>query len=391
MIYLDHAATTPVDPEVFEAMAPYLQAQFGNPSSFYKIARQARGAVEEARERLAAYLGCQPREILFTGGGTEADNMAIKGLAWARQDKGRHIITTQIEHHAVLHTCKFLEKQGFEVTYLPPDRDGRIAVEQVAEAIRDDTILVSIMHSNNEVGTIQPIAEIGQLCWDRKVRLHCDGVQSLGKANLRVDEINVDMLAISAHKVYGPKGVGALYVRKGCRLVPLLDGGSQEFNRRAGTENVAGIVGLGKAIELLEKRGAEDNERVTRLRDRLTAGVLERIPAVIPTGHPTQRIGNISSFCFRYIEGEGILLSLDFEDVCVSSGSACTSGSLDPSHVLLAMGYPHEVAHGSIRMSLGRHNTEAEIDRVLEILPPIVERLRGMSPLWADAVRRGEV
>jgi len=256
MIYLDHAATTPVDPEVFEAMAPYLQAEYGNPSSFYKIARQARAAVEEARERLAAYLGCQPREIVFTGGGTEADNMAIKGLAWARQDKGRHIITTQIEHHAVLHTCKFLEKQGFEVTYLPPDRDGLIAVEQVAEAMRDDTILVSIMHSNNEVGTIQPIADIGLLCWDRKVRLHCDGVQSLGKANLKVDEINVDLLAISAHKVYGPKGVGALYVRKGCRLVPLLDGGSQEFNRRAGTENVAGIVGLGKAIELLEKRGA---------------------------------------------------------------------------------------------------------------------------------------
>ncbi len=392
MIYLDHAATTPVAPEVFEAMAPYLQGEYGNPSSFYGLARRARGAVDEARERIAAYLGCAPRELVFTGCGTEADNLAIKGLAFAHADQGRHIITSAIEHHAVLHTCRSLEKyHGFEVTYLPVDRDGLVAVEQVAEAIRPDTLLVTVMHSNNEVGTIQPISEIGALCMERKVRLHTDAVQSLGKTPLKVDDLNVDMLTIAGHKFYAPKGVGALYMRRGVKLANLLDGGAQEFARRAGTENVAGIVGMAKAVELLETRGVEDNERITRLRDRLITGVLERIPQAQLTGHPTQRICNLASFCFHFIEGEGILLSLDFEDVCVSSGSACTSASLDPSHVLIAMGYPHEVAHGSIRMSLGRHNTEQEIDQVLDLLPPIVERLRSMSPLWADAKRKGEV
>lgn len=391
MIYLDHAATTPVAPEVFEAMAPYLQAEYGNPSSFYGLARRARAAVEEARERLAMYLGATPREILFTGGGSEADNLALKGLAWAQRDKGRHLITTELEHHAVLHSCRALEKQGFEVTYLRPDHYGVVTPEQVAEALRDDTLLVSIMHSNNEVGTIEPIPEIGKLCWDRKVRVHTDAVQSMGKVPLKVDDLNVDLLAIAGHKFYAPKGVGALYVRRGTKLQPLIDGGSQEFNRRAGTENVASIVALGKAVELLQEQGEADVARITRLRDKLVAGVLERIPAVEATGHPQQRVCNIASFVFKYIEGEGILLSLDFEDICVSSGSACTSASLDPSHVLLAMGYPHEVAHGSIRMSLGRGTTEAEIDRVLEVLPPIVERLRGMSPLWADAVNKGEV
>ncbi len=392
MIYLDHAATTPVDPEVFEAMAPYLQGEYGNPSSFYGLARRARAAVEEARERLAAFLGAAPREVVFTGCGTEADNLAIKGLALAQADKGRHIITSSIEHHAVLHACKSLEKyHGFEVTYLPVDHDGLVSVDAVAEAMRPDTILVTIMHSNNEVGTIQPISEIGALCMERRVRLHTDAVQSMGKVRLNVNDLNVDLLALAGHKFYAPKGVGALYMRKGVKLANLLDGGSQEFGRRAGTENVAGIVGLGKAVELLEQRMEEDNARITRLRDRLLTGVLERIPQAQLTGHPTQRICNIASFCFHFIEGEGILLSLDFEDVCVSSGSACTSASLDPSHVLIAMGYPHEVAHGSIRMSLGRHNTEAEVDRVLELLPPIVERLRAMSPLWADARKKGQV
>ena len=391
MIYLDHAATTPVAPEVFEAMTPYLQGEFGNPSSFYGLARNARGAVEEVRERLAAYLGASPREILFTGGGSEADNLAIKGLTSQLYEKGRHIITSQIEHHAVLHTCRALEKWGFEVTYLPVDHFGVVTVEQVAEAMRDDTILVTIMHSNNEVGTIEPISEIGKLCMERKVRLHTDAVQSMGKVPLKVDDLNVDLLAIAGHKFYAPKGVGALYVRRGCKLTPQIDGGSQEFNKRAGTENVAGIVALGKAVELLETQGEADLARITVLRDKLTAGLVASIPTVEATGHPEQRVCNISSVCFHYIEGEGILLSLDFEDICVSSGSACTSASLDPSHVLLAMGFPHEVAHGSIRMSLGRGTTEAEIDRVLEVMPPIIERLRGMSPLWADAKAQGEV
>ena len=392
MIYLDHAATTPVDPEVFEAMAPYLHEEYGNPSSFYGLARRSRGALDEARERIAAFLGAAPREIVFTGCGTEADNLAIKGLAFAHADQGRHIITSAIEHHAVLHACKSLEKyHGFEVTYLPVNHEGLVTVEQVAEALRPDTLLVTIMHSNNEVGTIQPIAEIGALCMERKVRMHTDAVQSLGKLPLKVDDLNVDLLAIAGHKFYAPKGVGALYMRRGVKLANLLDGGSQEFGRRAGTENVAGIVGMAKAVELLEQGMAEDNARITRLRDRLITGVLERIPQAQLTGHPEKRVCNIASFCFHFIEGEGILLSLDFEDVCASSGSACTSASLDPSHVLIAMGYPHEVAHGSIRMSLGRHNTEQEVDQVLDLLPPIVERLRNMSPLWADARKKGEV
>ncbi|HEY3398163.1 MAG TPA: cysteine desulfurase NifS [Armatimonadota bacterium] len=392
MIYLDHAATTAVDPEVFDAMTPYLQDQYGNPSSFYGLARQSRGALEEARERVAAYLGAAPREIVFTGGGSEADNLAIKGMAFAHADQGRHIITSAIEHHAVLHACASLQKyHGFEITYLPVDHEGLVTVEQVAEALRPDTILVTIMHSNNEVGTVEPIPEIGALCLERKVRLHTDAVQSMGKLPLKVNDLNVDMLAIAGHKFYAPKGVGALYMRKGLKLAPLVDGGSQEFGRRAGTENVAGIVGMAKAIEILERQGDADNARIIRLRDRLNAGILASIPQAQLTGHPTQRVSNIASFCFHFIEGEGILLSLDFEDVCVSSGSACTSASLDPSHVLIAMGYPHEVAHGSIRMSLGRHTTEAEIDRVLELMPPIVQRLRSMSPLWADAVKKGEV
>ncbi len=391
MIYLDHAATTGVAPEVLTAMTPYLQEQYGNPSSFYGLARQARQAKEEARDRLAAFLKARPREIIVTGGGTESDNLAIKGTAWALQEKGRHLVTSQIEHHAVLHACRFLEKQGFEVTYLPPDQYGMIAPEQVAEAIRDDTILVSLMHSNNEVGTILPIAEMGVVCRERGVRFHTDAVQAVGKLPLDMQALNVDMLSISGHKFYAPKGVGALYVRRGVKLVPLLDGGAQEFNQRAGTENVAGIVGLGQAVELLEQHQEENIQRITALRDKLAAGILERIPAVLPTGHPQQRICNLASFCFRYIEGEGILLSLDMEGICVSSGSACSSASLDPSHVLLAMGFPHDVAHGSIRFSLGRENTKEEIDRVLEVLPPIVERLRDMSPLWEDAVKKGEV
>ncbi len=391
MIYLDHAATTQVAPEVFAAMQPFLQDQYGNPSSWYKLAHTAATAIDEARQRLAEYVGANPREIYFTGCGSEADNWAIKGTAWARRDRGRHIITSQIEHHAVLHTCQALEQDGFEITYLPPDSTGLIDPQQVAEALREDTILVSIMHGNNEVGTLQPLEQIGEVCREHGVLFHSDMVQTLGKLPLDLAQMPVDMAAFSAHKIHGPKGVGAMYLRRGVKIRNLLDGGGQEQGKRAGTENVAGIAGFGKAIELLQQRGEEDIARITALRDRLLEEIPRRIPHVIVTGHRTQRLPHIASFCIRYIEGEGILLALDDKDICASSGSACTSGSLEPSHVLLAMGYPHEIAHGSLRLSLGRNNIEQEIEQVLEVLPGIVERLREISPLWADAQRRGEV
>ncbi len=391
IIYLDHAATTKVDPEVFEAMVPHLQEEYGNPSSLYGLARRSRIKLEQARETVASFIGADASEIVFTGCGTEADNYVIKGTALAKGEQGRHIITSAIEHHAVLHPCQALEKQGFEVTYLPVDEYGLVSPEQVAEALRDDTILVTIMYANNEVGTIEPIAEIGAICRERGVWFHTDAVQAVGKIPVNVDELNVDMLALSAHKIYGPKGVGALYVRKGVRLPPLIDGGAQEEGRRGGTENVAGIVGLGKAIELLQRRGEEDNRREAALRDRLIAGITESISHCRLTGHPEQRLPNIASFVVQYVEGEGILLSLDMEGICASTGSACTSASLDPSHVLIAMGYSHTLAHGSLRLSVGRENTEEEIERVIELLPPIVQRLREMSPLWADARKRGEV
>jgi len=391
MIYLDHAATTQVAPEVFAAMTPFLQDQYGNPSTWYKLGHSAAAAIDEAHQRLAEYVGASPREIYFTGCGSESDNWAIKGTAWARRDKGQHIITSQIEHHAVLHACQALEPDGFEITYLPPDNSGLIAPEQVAEAIRDDTILVSIMHGNNEVGTLQPVEEIGKICRERGVLFHSDMVQTLGKLPLNLAEMPVDMAAFSAHKVYGPKGVGAMYLRRGVKIRNLLDGGGQEQGKRAGTENVAGIAGFGKAIELLQQHSEQDIPRITALRDKLLEEIPERIPHVIVTGHRTRRLAHIASFCLRYIEGEGILLSLDDADICASSGSACTSGSLEPSHVLLAMGYPHEVAHGSLRLSLGRENTEQQIDYVLEVLPGIIARLREISPLWADAKRKGEI
>jgi len=391
MIYLDHAATTKVAPEVFTAMQPFLQDQYGNPSSWYKLAHSAAAAIDEARQRLAEYVGTSPREIYFTGCGSESDNWAIKGTAWARRDKGRHIITSQIEHHAVLHSCQALEQDGFEVTYLPVDSTGLIAAEQVAEALRDDTILVSIMHGNNEVGTLQPVEEIGEICRERGVLFHSDMVQTLGKLPLSLAEMPVDMAAFSAHKIHGPKGVGAMYLRRGVKVRNLLDGGGQEWGKRAGTENVAGIAGFGQAIELLQQHSEQDIPRITALRDKLLEEIPKRIPHVIVTGHRCQRLPHVASFCLRYIEGEGILLSLDDADICASSGSACTSGSLEPSHVLLAMGYPHEVAHGSLRLSLGRNNTEQEIDHVLEVLPGIIARLREISPLWADAQRRGEI
>lgn len=389
MIYLDNAATTRVDSEVLGAMLPYLQDEYGNPSSVYRLAGRARKAMENARGHVASYIGADPQEIVFTGCGSEADNYAIKGTAWALGSKGKHLITSAIEHHAVLDTCKALARDGFETTVLVPDRYGVISPEQVADAIRDDTILVSIMHSNNEIGTLEPIAEIGAICKERGVVFHTDAVQSLGKVPIDVNELNVDLLAMSAHKIYGPKGVGALYLRKGTRLVKILDGGGQEHGRRAGTENVAGIVGLGKAVELLSQRADEDNQRMRRLSQRIIDGVLERVPHCQLTGHPEKRLPNIASFTINYIEGEGILLSLDLYGICASSGSACTSGSLDPSHVLLATGCSHAVAHGSLRLSLSRHTTDADVDVLLLALPQFVERLRAMSPTYADAQRKG--
>jgi cysteine desulfurase len=380
VIYLDNAATTRVAPEVFEAMSPFLQDEYGNPSSVYALAGRSAAALDTARATVAEYLGAEPDEIVFTGSGSEADNLAIKGTM--RKREGGHLITSAIEHHAVLHTCKYLQEEGYELTVVGVDQHGLVDPEEVRGAIREDTRLISIMHSNNEVGTIQPIEEIAAIARERGIKMHTDAVQSLGKVPLKVDELGVDMLALSAHKIHGPKGVGALYIRKGFRPEPIIHGGGQERRMRAGTENVAGIVGFARAIKLATEHGHEAVERMRALRDRLIAGVMESIPETLLSGHPTKRLPNLASFLFRYIEGEGILLSLDMRDIAGSSGSACTSGSLDPSHVLLAMGHPHEIAHGSLRLSLSRYTTDEEIDAVLEALPPIIQRLRDMSPLY---------
>lgn len=380
-IYMDHAATTPVRPEVWEAMLPYFSTEFGNPSSVYSWGRSARKALDSARDKVAALLGASASEIVFTSGGSEGANLAIKGVAWADQNKGKHIITSAIEHHAVLDTVLWLETQGFEVTILPVDEYGLVDPAQVEAALRPDTILVSIMHANNEVGTIQPISEIGALVHARGVRFHTDAVQTAGALDLNVDALNVDLLSISAHKFYGPKGVGALYVRKGVRLHPLIHGGGQEKRRRAGTENVAGIVGLAKAFELAQEEREAESARLQKLRDRLIEGLLQ-IPHTRVNGSLERRLPNNVSVCFEFIEGESLLLNLDLRGIAASSGSACTSGSLDPSHVLLAMGLSHEIAHGSLRLTLGRENTEADVDFVLQEIPGIVERLRAMSPLY---------
>jgi cysteine desulfurase len=378
-IYMDHNATTPLREKVLEAMLPYLREAFGNASSLHFFGMQARRAVETAREQVAAALGAQPREIMFTGCGTESDNQAIKGIAF--RGKGDHIITSQVEHKAVLQTCQYLEKRGFRVTYLPVDEHGMVNPDDVAGAITDQTILVSVMFANNEVGTIQPIAEIGQICREKKVYFHTDAVQAVGKLPIDVNELGIDLLSLSAHKFYGPKGVGALYVRQGVKIDPLLHGGHQERGRRAATENVAGIVGLGKALELRLDEMEPEAERLTALRDRLYVGIMERIDHVHLNGHPTKRLPGTLDVGFEYIEGEGIIMGLDIAGVAVSSGSACTSAELSPSHVLLAMGVEPALAQGSTRFSLGRGNTDADVDYVLETLPPIVERLRSMSML----------
>ena len=383
-IYLDNAATTRVRPEVAEAVLPAMTETYGNASSVHSFGREAKKAMEKARAQVAAAIGAKKEEIYFTAGGSEADNWALKGAAHALRRKGLHIITTAIEHHAVLHTCQALEKEGFEVTYLPVDEYGLVTPEQVEAAIRPDTILVSVMAANNEIGTIEPIAEIGAVCRTHKVLFHTDAVQAVGHMPLDVAAMQIDMLSLSGHKFYAPKGVGALYIRTGVRIENLIEGGAQERNRRAGTENVPAIVGMGKAIELITAEMAEENVRISGLRDRLIAGILDAIPESRLNGHPTKRLPGNVNVSIRYIEGEALLLSLDMAGIAASSGSACTSGSLDPSHVLLAIGLPHEIAHGSLRLTIGRDNTQDEIDRVLEELPKIVSRLRAMSPLYDD-------
>ena len=382
-IYLDNAATTAVSPEVLEAMLPYFTQCFGNPSSIHSTGRDARRAVDAARRQVAGAIGAQPQEIYFTAGGSESDNWAIKGTAFARRNKGNHIITSAIEHHAVLHTCAWLEKQGFEVTYLPVDEFGRVRVEDVEKAITDKTILITIMAANNEIGTIQPIEEIGRLAHDKGILFHTDAVQAIGAMPIDVNAMHIDMLSMSGHKFHGPKGIGALYIRKGVKIDQYLHGGAQERGQRAGTENLAGIVGMGKAIEIATQHLEENARRLTALRDKLIDGILAEIPDVRLNGHRTQRLPNNVNVSVRYVEGEALLLRLDLAGIAGSSGSACTSGSLDPSHVLLAIGLPHEIAHGSLRLSLGADTTEAEIDEVLDKLPGIVKNLRDMSPLNA--------
>lgn len=381
-VYLDNAATTPVNPEVLREMMPYFTEKFGNPSSIHSFGREARQAVDKARERVAKALGAKPEEIYFTGGGSESDNWAIKGVAFANRDRGNHIITSKIEHHAVLHTCEYLESQGFEVTYLDVDEYGMVDVEQLKKEITDRTILITIMFANNEIGTIQPVEEIGKIARDKGIYFHTDAVQSVGKIPIDVDRLNIDLLSMSGHKIGGPKGVGVLYARKGVKIHNLIHGGAQERRMRAGTENVPAIVGLGKAVELASENLENNIKRLTALRDKLIEGIMDKIDHVRLNGHPTKRLPNNVNFCFEFIEGESLLLSLDMVGIAASSGSACTSGSLDPSHVLMAIGLPHEIAHGSLRLTLGEINTQEDIDYVLEQLPPIVERLRALSPLF---------
>lgn len=378
-VYLDHAATTPVDEEVLEEMLPYFTKKYGNASSLHSFGREARDAIERSRERVAELIGAESEEIIFTAGGTESDNIAIKGIAF-RKGKG-HIITSQIEHPAVMATCQHLEKKGFDVTYLPVDKYGMVSPEDVENAIRDDTILITIMHANNEIGTVEPIEEIAKIARENEIVFHTDAVQSVGKIPVNVKRIGMDMLSISAHKIYGPKGVGALYIKKGTKIEAIIHGGGHEKGLRPSTENVPGIVGLGKACELAEKRMEEDMKRMQRLRDRLIKGVLE-IEESYLNGHPEKRLPNNAHFRFAAVEGESLILSLDDKGIAGSTGSACSSKKLKPSHVLMAIGLNEVQAHGSLRLTLGRENTEEEIDYVIEVLPPILEKLRAMSPLW---------
>jgi len=381
-IYLDYAATTPTDPEVTKAMEPYLFSKFGNASSIHSFGQEAKKGIEDARERLANFIGAKPEEIIFNSGGTEADNTAILGVAYAMQSKGNHIITSAIEHHAVSEPCKFLEKRGFKVTYVGVGKDGIVSVPEIKKAITDKTVLISVMHANNEIGTIQPIAEIGKIARESGIYFHSDTVQTIGHIPVNVNDLNIDLLSLSAHKFYGPKGVGALYARKGTRFEAFLHGGDQERGRRASTYNTPGIVGLGKAIELCEKNMAEEAAFQAALRDKIIKEIPARISETCLNGHPTLRLPNNANISIKYIEGESMLLNLDMIGIAASTGSACTSTSLEPSHVLLAIGLSHEVAHGSLRFSLGRWTKKEDIDYLIEQLPPIVEKLRSMSPLY---------
>ncbi len=380
-IYLDYAATTPTHPEVVKAMLPYFTDVFGNPSSIHSCGQEAKGAIEEARVKVANLIGAQSGEIVFTSGGTEADNFAIKGVADANESKGNHIITTTIEHHAVIETCKFLQRRGYSVTYLPVDEYGLVDPSDVKRTITDKTILISVIHASNEIGSMEPIAEIGQIAKEARIYFHTDAVQAVGHIPVDVNELGVDLLSMSAHKLYGPKGVGALYIRKGTKLLPLMHGGEQERRRRASTENIPGIVGLGKAVELARQVMTGETERLIFLRDRLIKGFLERIDHIRLNGHPQKRLPNNVNVSIDFVEGESMCLNLDLEGICVSTGSACSSSSLEPSHVLLALGFSPEQAHGSLRFTLGKWTTEAEVDRVLESLPRVVAKLRAMSPL----------
>ena len=387
LIYLDNAATTKVDHEVFEAMKPYFEEVYGNASSMYYFAGKARKAVDDAREVIADYLGAKAREIYFTAGGSESDNWALKAVAYAKKEKGKHIITSKIEHHAILHTCEYMEKNGFEVTYLDVDEHGLVSIDKLKQAIREDTILISIMFANNEIGTIEPIKEIGAVAHEHRIVFHTDAVQAYGHVPINVDEMNIDLLSASGHKINGPKGIGILYIRDSVKIGAFVHGGAQERGRRAGTHNTPGIVGFAKATELavqnMEKRASHERE----LRDYLIDRVLKEIPYSRLNGHPTKRLSNNANFCFRFIEGESLLIMLDQKGICGSSGSACTSGSLDPSHVLLAIGLPHEIAHGSLRLTLSEETTKEDIDYTVDELKQIVDRLRNMSPLYEDFIK----
>lgn len=388
LIYLDNAATTQVYPEVLKAMEPYFTEYYGNPSSIYSFAGESKKAVDAARQTIADFLHATSEEIYFTGGGSESDNWALKATAEAYQSKGKHIITSKIEHHAILHTCEYLEKQGFEVTYLDVDENGLVHPEDVEKAIRPDTILISVMFANNEIGTIEPIAEIGKIAKEHGVLFHTDAVQAFGHVPIDVEEMNIDMLSASGHKINGPKGIGLMYIRKGLKLGSFIHGGAQERHRRAGTHNVPGIVGFAKAVELASAHLEERIKYETELRDYYIHRVETEIPYAKLNGDRTSRLPNNTNFCFRFIEGESMLILLDQKGICASSGSACTSGSLDPSHVLLAIGLPHEIAHGSLRVTLSEKTTKEEIDYTVDELKKIIERLRSMSPLYEDFVKK---
>lgn len=387
-IYLDNAATTKTRPEVVEAMLPFFTERYGNPSSIYEFASQNKKAVDEARSIIAKSIGAETAEVYFTAGGTESDNWALKATIDAYSSKGNHIITSKIEHHAILHTCEFLQKHGYEVTYVDVDENGIIKLDQLKKAIRPTTILISVMFANNEIGTIQPIKEIGEIARQHKILFHTDAVQAYCQVPINVDELNIDMLSASAHKLKGPKGIGFLYIRKGAKLRSFIHGGAQERQRRAGTENVPAIVGFGKAVEIAINTMKERNDKELELRERLIKKVMSQVPYVRVNGDRRKRLPNNVNFSFQFIEGESLLIMLDMKNICASSGSACTSGSLDPSHVLLAIGLPHEIAHGSLRLTLSEENTEEEIDYTVDMIIEIVDKLRQMSPLYEDYLRK---